>query len=135
MGRDQGTNCEDGMIIVNNILPPKMMDFSDGVIMLNWKNLKQEPKAKPSIIGTTFVNLGEFVSCGEEAKKSTKIFVSCCIGGVTSEAVFCVRLSSFCHFIMFLNFYLTTYYLLKVTIAYIKVSGYKADALVFNLKD
>jgi hypothetical protein len=78
-----------------------MMGFSDGVIMWNSQNLIQEPKTKASIIGTSFVNLGEFVSCGEDAKQS-KIPVSCCIGGVTSEAVLCVRLSSFCHPIVFL---------------------------------
>lgn len=56
-------------------------------------NLMQEPKTKPSIIGTSFVNLGEFVSLEEDAKQSTKIPVSCCIGGVTTEAVFCITVN------------------------------------------
>lgn len=56
-------------------------------------NLIQEPRTKPSIIGTSFMNLGEFVLSGEDAKQSTKIPVSCCIGGETTEAIFCITLS------------------------------------------
>ena len=71
--------------------------------MWNWQNLIQEPRTKPSIIGTLFMNFGEFVLCGKfvlcgefvlcgkDAKQSTKIPVSCCIGGVTTETIFCVR--------------------------------------------
>ena len=100
--REQGIDCEGGNIIVYSFPPLKWWVFSDDAIMWNWQNLIQEPRTKPSIIGTSFMNLGEFVLCGKDAKQSTKIPVSCCIGGVTTETIFCVRLSSFCHSIWFL---------------------------------
>ncbi|KAH9298947.1 hypothetical protein KI387_030629 [Taxus chinensis] len=55
-------------------------------------NSMHEPKTKPSIIGTSFLNLGELVSSAEDAKQ-TKIAVSYCIGGVTSEAAFSITIA------------------------------------------
>ncbi|GLJ47738.1 hypothetical protein SUGI_1008200 [Cryptomeria japonica] len=55
-------------------------------------NSIQEPKMRPSIIGTSLLNLGEFASSAEDAKQSTKIAVSYCIGGVASEAVFSITI-------------------------------------------
>eukprot|EP01018_Ginkgo_biloba_P035458 Gb_13177 [translate_table: standard] len=56
-------------------------------------DLTQESRNKSSIIGASFLNLAEFASPVEEAKQSTKIPVSCCIGGMTAEAVFSITLS------------------------------------------
>eukprot|EP01018_Ginkgo_biloba_P024627 Gb_29317 [translate_table: standard] len=54
--------------------------------------LGHEPKSRPSVVATAFLNLGEFAPPVKSSKQTTKIPVSCFIGGVTTEAALVVTL-------------------------------------------
>ncbi|XP_057825615.2 uncharacterized protein LOC131037479 isoform X1 [Cryptomeria japonica] len=55
--------------------------------------LSQESKSKPSVIGTAFLNLGEYASTMENINRTTKIPVTCCTGGMAPEAALSVALN------------------------------------------
>ncbi|KAH9331527.1 hypothetical protein KI387_003635, partial [Taxus chinensis] len=54
--------------------------------------IAEDSKIKESIVGTVFLNIGEFASPLKNTKTTTKIPISCCIGDVTKEAALVVTL-------------------------------------------
>ena len=49
--------------------------------------MEDEPKTRQSVVGTTFLNIAEFVSPGKSMEETTKIPFSCCVGGATTSCL------------------------------------------------